>query len=90
MILLAALSSRDLPGVSLAEVEQMAQLHTRNERKYVIDDDMLTALLAAQHDEVAVLDVDGRREFTYESVYFDTADLDLYRAAATGRRPDLV
>ena len=33
-----------------------------------------------------MLDIDGRREFGYESVYFDTSDLRLYRDAATSRR----
>lgn len=86
MMLLAVLSAEMLDGISLEELNEIAELHTRSERKYVVDDATLGRMLGAQHDDVAVLDVDGRREFTYESVYFDTADLDLYRAAATGRR----
>jgi hypothetical protein len=86
MTLLAVLSADRLEGISLAALNDLAELHTRRERKYVIDDDVLGRMLDAQHDDVAVLDIDGRREFTYESVYFDTADLSLYRAAATGRR----
>ena len=38
-------------------------------------------------DEVRVLDIDGRRGFRYESLYFDTPEFDSYLGAAR-RRPD--
>lgn len=72
--------------ISLAEMGEIAELHTRTDRKYIVDAATLVRLLDAARAGVAVLDIDGQRSFTYESVYFDTADLDLYRAAATGRR----
>jgi len=64
----------------------LAELRVRTDRKYIIDHDMLDRLLEDQAEHVAILDIDGRRLFNYETVYFDTANLDLYRAAATGRR----
>lgn len=81
-----SLTSDQLRPISLDELNTLAELHTRTDRKYVIDDSTLDRLIVTQHDDMAVLEIDGQREFTYESVYFDTADLALYRAAATGRR----
>lgn len=75
-----------LPGVPLAEVEAIADLQIRTDRKYIIDADLLDRLIDALADDVAILDIDGRRQFTYESVYFDTPELDLYHATAYRRR----
>ncbi len=75
-----------LPCVSLEEMIALAELRTRTDRKYIIDDEALRQLLEAQDDNIAILDIEGRREFNYETVYFDNANLDLYHAAATGRR----
>ncbi|RLE17431.1 MAG: molecular chaperone [Actinobacteria bacterium] len=77
---------RTLPGVALDEMVALAELRVRTDRKYIVDDETLAQLLESQADTVAILDIDARREFNYETVYFDTANLDLYRAAATGRR----
>lgn len=43
-------------------------------------------LLAGIHDDLRVLEVDGRRTLRYETVYFDTPDLALFHQAAR-RRP---
>ena len=75
-----------LPRVSLEEMTEIAELHTRTDRKYIIDHETLGRMLDARAQEIAILDIEGRYEFNYESIYFDNADLDLYRAAAFGRR----
>jgi VTC domain len=72
--------------LSLEDLNEHVELLTRTDRKYIVDPDLLGRLLASNVDRLAVLDIDGRREFGYESVYFDTADLRLYRDAATSRR----
>lgn len=75
-----------LRAISLDELNGRAELLARSERKYVVDAEVAAALVAAHASRLAALEIGSRREFTYESVYFDTTDLALYRAAATGRR----
>jgi hypothetical protein len=80
---------RDLdgrPAVSLDEVLSAAALSTRLDTKYLIRLDDLPALLDRLPHRLAALDIDGRRLFDYESVYFDTESLMLYRHHAQGRR----
>ncbi|MDG2112789.1 MAG: VTC domain-containing protein, partial [Actinomycetota bacterium] len=82
-------AAHELPAISLAETEQEAALQARVDRKYVVDGETAVELVqfvgsAAAHS--AVLEIEGRREFTYESVYFDTPDRVSYLAAAHRRR----
>lgn len=72
--------------ITLERLNEHAELLTRTDRKYIVDDDVLDRLLTSNRHRLAMLDIAGRREFGYESVYFDTADLRLYRDAATSRR----
>jgi hypothetical protein len=75
-----------LAPVSLAEIEAIAQLHTRIDRKYVVTPEVAAAVLAQLDTRCGALDIGGVRTFRYRSQYFDTADLASYRGAATGRR----
>lgn len=79
-------STAALAPISLEQLAASAELLARIDRKYVLDASVMVAMVADPRCGLAVLDVDGRREFTYESIYFDTPGLDLYRDAATGRR----
>jgi hypothetical protein len=79
-------SLRGLPAVGLEELNTEAALQTRVDRKYVVPEDLAQELLATFDAEVRVLEVDGSRRFAYDSVYFDTAQLDSYLLAAHGRR----
>lgn len=81
-----AQSSAVLAPIALEELNASAELLARIDRKYVIDASVVRALLDEHRDHLAVLDIDGTRAFTYESVYFDTEHHDLYRAAAMHRR----
>lgn len=72
-------------AVDLTEVQELADLQTRVDRKYVVPTSMLADLLA-DHQGLRVLEIAGRRRFGYESVYFDTPALQSYRSAAHGRR----
>ncbi|MFT3873710.1 MAG: polyphosphate polymerase domain-containing protein [Nocardioides sp.] len=75
-----------LPSVGLDElVEQAALLH-RIDRKYAVSRRELPDLLAALPTDTRVLDIDGRREFGYRSVYLDTPALAGYHLTAAGRR----
>lgn len=72
--------------VSLAEVMAEAALQTRVDRKFLLTPDQLLRLTDALGDGFRVLDIDDRRIFQYESVYFDTADFEQFRAHRQGRR----
>ena len=70
--------------VGLAELEGSAALLTRKDRKYLVPLALVEQLVS--QGELRVLDIDGRRSFHYESVYFDTPDRISYLAAAHKRR----
>ncbi len=75
-----------LAEVGLEQVLNEAALQTRVDRKYLLTPDQFQELARRVGTSFRVLDIDGRRVFGYESVYFDTAALDLYRAHRQGRR----
>lgn len=75
-----------LAPVDLEAVIALAGLQTRIDRKYLVPHTVLTDLLARLGERMWVLDIQGRRAFDYESVYFDTPDLLTYRQHAHGRR----
>jgi len=79
-----------LAAVTLDELEDRARLQTRVDRKYVVPTAVVDGLLADLRDrlddDLRVLRIDGRDEFAYESVYFDTPDLTCYLGAAHRRR----
>ncbi|NNF88923.1 MAG: molecular chaperone, partial [Acidimicrobiia bacterium] len=75
---LALLPLEDLPSVGLADLNNEAALLTRKDRKYLVPLEVARVLLA--QDGLLVLEIDGRRSFRYESVYFDTPDRVSYLA----------
>jgi hypothetical protein len=78
---------RHLQPVGLAELDLAAALRTRKDRKYLVPIEALDRLLeGVDAGDTRVLEIDGRRSFGYESVYFDTPDHACHRAAAH-RRP---
>jgi VTC domain len=83
-VLAAAVANR--PSVSLPDMNAAAELMERIDRKYLVTADQLAALLDGLSDELAVLEISGRRLHEYRSTYFDTWDLMTYRAHVQGRR----
>lgn len=78
---------RRLDGLSLDELNLRAELQTRVDRKYVLAESALPAVLADLDPRTLVLEFDGgERSSAYESVYFDTPDLASYHLAAHARR----
>lgn len=75
-----------LPDVGLEQVLAAAELQTRVDRKYLVPAADFERLGAALTGSFSVLQIGGRRRFGYESVYFDTPDLALYRQHLQGRR----
>jgi len=72
--------------IGLKELNELAELQTRVDRKYFVPADVFHRMIAELRGELRVLDIDGKRTFGYESVYFDTPDLATYRAHVQRRR----
>lgn len=75
-----------LAPISLAELDAAAALRDRVDRKYVVRTEVAAELcrrLTATH---RVLEIDGRRTFSYVSEYYDSADLGCLRDHLKGRR----
>jgi VTC domain len=81
-----AAAVEQLRPVSLEHVQQRADLQTRLDRKYIVSAATAAALLGELSGELAVLEIDGLRQFRYDSVYFDTPALDSFHGAVHGRR----
>lgn len=75
-----------LRTISLAEVLDEAALQVRIDRKYLVPINAFIEMTDRLRHRFAVLDIDGRRSFNYESVYFDSADYRLYREHVQRRR----
>ncbi|WP_147796613.1 polyphosphate polymerase domain-containing protein [Cellulomonas sp. Y8] len=75
-----------LPAIDLDELQATAALQTRVDRKYVLPLAALPTLVAALPASTRRLVIAGRDDFGYESVYFDTPDLDAFHLAAGRRR----
>jgi hypothetical protein len=74
----------DFATVSLADVLGAAPLLTRIDHKYMVPVAALPAVM--EQLNLPVLEIEGRRIFRYESVYFDTPAWSTYLASAHRRR----
>jgi len=75
-----------VPPITLEDLQSSAALTTRIDSKYVIDWDTLVGLLGVLSATHRALEIDGRRLFRYESIYFDSEDLTAFRAHLQRRR----
>lgn len=82
----AELATAEFAPVCLDELVAEAALLTRVDRKYLLPESDAAEILAALDAGTRVLEIDGRRDFAYDSVYFDTADHLAYRLTAQRRR----
>lgn len=82
---LAGVVSRMAP-IDLPAVMQIAGLQSRTERKYLLAPEEFTRLTEHLPEQFRVLEIDQRRIFNYQSIYFDTAERDLFRSHRQGRR----
>jgi hypothetical protein len=79
-------------SISLAEVQERAELMARFDQAYLVPAPVFTALVAHMTDPrrpqgpFRVLAIDGRRWFRYHSVYYDTPDLRCFHEHRQGRR----
>jgi hypothetical protein len=77
---------RTLAPVGLDELTARAALQQRVDTKYIVFPSLLTRLVDRLGAGLEVLEIDGRRQFRYDSTYFDTPDLRTYRDHVKGRR----
>ena len=85
----AGLDTRRLAPTGLAELNAAAGLLVRVDRKYLVPLATAQGLVDALAGAARVLQIEGRRGFSYASTYFDTPDLDSYlpsSAASSARR----
>ena len=80
-----------LPTISLEELNALAALQTRRDRKYVLAPGMASELVAwlaslDSQEEARVLEIDGNRSSLYDSLYLDTPDMSCYRMAVQKNR----
>ncbi len=71
-------------SISLAEMDGVALLD-RYDRKYTFHSAWLPALFHELKNEYRILEVNGKRICQYDSLYFDTPDLQLYHRHQYGR-----
>lgn len=71
---------------TLEQVLSVAALTTRTDRKYLVPFGLFERTRDAIVDGRAALEIDGRRAFGYQTVYFDTDNLQSYLGAAHERR----
>ena len=81
-----SLNADHLASTSLAELNSAAGLLTRVDRKYLVPLERAQELVGGLTSEARVLDIDGRRRFSYASTYFDTPGLEAFMLAARKRR----
>ena len=82
----APLSADHLASTSLADLNGAAGLLTRVDRKYLVPLERAQSLVDGLTSDARVLDIDGRRRFSYASTYFDTPGLEAFMLAARKRR----
>jgi len=66
-------------SITLDELNTKAAMLERNENKYVFALADLSAALADLQKEFDILTIEGKQEFMYETIYFDTKDHLCYR-----------
>lgn len=70
--------------VGLADLERVSLLD-RMDTKFVFVRDQLPGFLELIRDHYFILEINGKRIFRYESLYFDTDDFELYNHHFCGR-----
>ena len=61
----------DFQPISLDETNNLAQMLSRIDNKYVVNFEQFATFLDTIKDQYAVLEIEGRRQFSYDSCYYD-------------------
>jgi hypothetical protein len=75
-----------LPSIGLDHLNAVASLQQRCDRKYILSSQAADHFLAHLPENTAVLEIEGKLGFGYDSTYLDTGDLLCFGLAATRRR----
>lgn len=70
--------------ISLEEMDSV-KLMNRTDSKYVFESSKLPIILDTLCKEYKILEIEGSRISRYESLYYDTAELELYHKHQTGK-----
>lgn len=81
-----ALLQAPFRSITLAALNAKAAMLERLDNKYVVHADVLREALPALAERFDMLEIDGRRAFTYETCYFDDAERHSYFDHHQGRR----
>jgi hypothetical protein len=73
-------------GLAPVGLEEVPELMSRVDRKYVVSVPTMARLAAELGERFSVLRIGGRRQFRYTSTYFDTPDLLTFRQHRQDRR----
>ena len=73
--------------IDLETLDAQAALQKRVDNKYLVPADALDSLFERLHPGYRALEIDGRRQALYESVYFDTGSLRCFKDHVEGRTP---
>jgi len=74
------------PPISLAEINARAGLQKRADNKYFVPWPIFVEFAQILSQTYSVMEIDGRRIFSYDTQYFDTEDLHNYWCHVQGRR----
>ena len=80
----ALLQANRLASLSLEELDRVRLLN-RVDTKFLFPVSFLEGLLEETRNDYRILEIDGRRSFGYESLYFDTPGFDFYRQHHQGK-----
>jgi hypothetical protein len=80
------LLSRHFSPINLATLNTKAEMLRRRDNKYVIERSVMQAALKEFAEHFDVLEIDGRRSFTYDTCYFDSPEFECYKDHHRGRR----
>lgn len=72
--------------ISLEQLNATAAMLERLDQKYVVEQAVLLQAVPSLAEHFQILEIDGRREFTYETCYFDDAERHSYFDHHQGRR----
>ena len=71
-------------AISLSQLNTQASLMNRIESKYLLHEHQLGQLLKDLQQDFKILEIAGKKMFSYDNIYMDTQELDCYHAHNNG------
>lgn len=73
-------------SIGLEQLNAKADMLERRDNKYVVSESVLERAMGALAEHFDILEINGKRDFTYDTCYFDDADHSAYFDHHQGRR----